>query len=100
MEEEREPNEMEPSSIFDQFPVTLGDSEEIEEVTVEEESQVTRATDQTAAGEEEEGGEGEEKRRIIRFFLPLQKTKKSSKIPPPSFIKYNVTMCAVHTVHL
>ena len=55
MEEEKEPNEMEPSSIFDQFPVTLGDSEEIEEVTVEEESQVSRATDQTAAVEEEEG---------------------------------------------
>ena len=50
------------------------------------------------AGEEEEGGEGEEKRRIICCFLPLQKTKKSSKIPPPPFIKYNVTMCAPRTV--
>ena len=44
MEEEREPNEMEPSSIFDQFPVTLGDSED-------------QVSHQTAAGEEEAAAE-------------------------------------------
>ena len=47
MEEEREPNEMEPSSIFDQFPVTLGDSED-------------QVSHQTAAGEEEEGAAAEQ----------------------------------------
>ena len=50
---------MESTSIFDQFPVTLGDSEEGEEVTAEWESQVSRATDQTAAGQEEDCPEEE-----------------------------------------
>ena len=51
---------MELSSIFDQFPVTLGDSEIADELTIEGESQVYRATDQTAAGEEEERAAAEQ----------------------------------------
>ena len=54
VEEEGGQNEMESTSIFVQFPVTLGDNEEADEVTVEGESQVSRATDQTAAGQEED----------------------------------------------
>ena len=51
---------MESTSIFEQFPVTIGDNEEADEVTVEGESQVSRATDQTAAGKEEDCLEEEE----------------------------------------
>ena len=58
-DEEGGQDRMESSSIFDQFPVTLGDSEK-DEVTVEGESKVSRATDQTAAGKEEDCLEEEE----------------------------------------
>ena len=59
-EEEGGQNEVESTSIFDQFPVTLGGNEEADEVTAEGESQVSRATDQTAAGKEEDCLEEEE----------------------------------------
>ena len=47
IEEERGSNNMESSSIFDQFPVTQGDDQEV--VTFEGESQVSGGTDQTTA---------------------------------------------------
>ena len=59
MEEGREPNKMEPSSIFDQFPVTLGDSED-------------QVSHQTAAGEEEEGAAAEGHRDDSRAKVSTQ----------------------------
>ena len=69
MEEEREPNEMEPSSIFDQLPVTLGDSED-------------QVSHQTAAGEEEEGAAAEQA-TAAEGHRDDSRTKVSTQISTP-----------------